>query len=638
MKFRARLLFFVLALYPTSPLAAEPVAARRADELVDSVGVNTHFGYTDRPYAKRFDEVAAKLGELGVRHVRDGADARDDVAARLRTLHQKFGIRVVQIVGPRVSSPRPWTGKLDPAKIDGALATIKTMYGEANEAIEGPNEYDLTHKSDTPAADDADWPATLKAYTQALYEKVKADPVLKDRPVIGPSMAHASDAPKVADLSASITFGNFHPYPGGWNPSRKLDDYNLPKTRQMTGTRPLWATETGYQNAMDKPPGGHDPCPEQVAGKYGPRLAAEYFRRGIARAYFYELLDQDAKPADPEANFGLLRHDLSEKPIFSALKATIQLLQDPGGAFEPGKLDYSLSPSPEEVHQVLLQKRDGRFYLLLWQEVACYDAAKRQSIAVSPREVTLKLPAGVQKVTTYLPGTGGVKPAAVIERPGEVKLSVPDELLVVEVAAAAPPAAPPAARFEKEIEAFEAADKASPPPQGAVLFVGDSGIKQWTTLARDFPDQKVINRGFGGSQMADATYYADRIVIPYKPRLIVLREGGNDLTAGRTAEQLLADLQAFVAKVREKLPDTRIAVFSLNPNPARWDQAEKRKAANALLKAYVQGQKGLEWIEVWDSFLGPDGKPREDLFGKDRLHNNAEGNKLYADAVRTHLK
>ena len=192
--------------------------------------------------------------------------------------------------------------------------------------------------------------------------------------------------------------------------------------------------------------------------------------------------------------------------------------------------------------------------------------------------------------------------------------------------------------FEKEIEAYETADKASPPPKAAVLFIGDSGIKKWTTLAEDFPDQTVINRGFGGSQMSDAVFYADRIVIPYKPRLVVLREGGNDLTAGKTVEEVIADLKAFVVKVHAVLPDTRIAVFSLNPNPARWNQAEKRKAANVILKAYIKSQKGLDFIEVWDQFLGPDGKPREDLFQKDRLHNNGEGNKLYAEAVRPYLK
>lgn len=205
----------------------------------------------------------------------------------------------------------------------------------------------------------------------------------------------------------------------------------------MTGQRTLWATETGYHNAVTKPPGGHNPAPEAVAGKYGPRLVAEYFRRGIGRAYFYELLDQDTKPAEPEANFGLLRHDLSEKPIFSALKATITLLKDPGGTFEPGKLEYSVEPSTPQIRQVLLQKRDGRFYLLLWQEVACYDAVKRQELVVAPREVTLKTTGNVRSITTYLSSTRGTTAAASFDQPKTMVLSVSDELLIVEIVPAA---------------------------------------------------------------------------------------------------------------------------------------------------------------------------------------------------------
>jgi len=196
----------------------------------------------------------------------------------------------------------------------------------------------------------------------------------------------------------------------------------------------------------------------------------------------------------------------------------------------------------------------------------------------------------------------------------------------------------PSAKYEKEIAAFEAADRESPPPTGAVLFIGDSGIRKWTTLAQDFPDQQVINRGFGGSQMADSVYFAARIVIPYKPRLIIIRAGGNDMTAGKTPEQILSDFKAFVDTVRAKLPKTRIAFFSMNPNPARWSQAEKRKQTNAMVKQYIASERNLDFIEVWNQFLGPDGKPREDLFAKDRLHNNAEGYKIYADAVRPHLK
>ncbi|HET6248694.1 MAG TPA: SGNH/GDSL hydrolase family protein [Tepidisphaeraceae bacterium] len=196
----------------------------------------------------------------------------------------------------------------------------------------------------------------------------------------------------------------------------------------------------------------------------------------------------------------------------------------------------------------------------------------------------------------------------------------------------------PSSNYEKEIAAFEAKDKKSPPAPGGIVFVGDSAIRMWTTLETDFPEQKgVLNRGFGGSQSIDALYYADRIVIPYKPRLIVFKEGGNDLTAGKTPEQILANFQGFVEKVRAALPDVRIAYQGINPNPARWSQKDQRQKANALIKAYVASGKNLDFIEIWDVFLDANGKPRPELFIKDQLHNNAAGYKIMAEAVRPHL-
>jgi lysophospholipase L1-like esterase len=193
-------------------------------------------------------------------------------------------------------------------------------------------------------------------------------------------------------------------------------------------------------------------------------------------------------------------------------------------------------------------------------------------------------------------------------------------------------------RWEKAIAAFEAADQANPPPQGAILFIGSSTIVRWKTLAQDFPEHAVINRGFGGSQIADSVFYADRIVIPYRPRLIVLRAGGNDIHAGKTPEQVASDFQAFVARVRAKLPDVRIAYMPINASPSRWANAEREKQANELIKAYVAAGKNLDYIDAWDATLGADGKPREELFVKDRLHFNDEGYKILAAIVRKHLK
>jgi len=193
------------------------------------------------------------------------------------------------------------------------------------------------------------------------------------------------------------------------------------------------------------------------------------------------------------------------------------------------------------------------------------------------------------------------------------------------------------ARFEKEIAAYEAADKTNPPPVGAIEFTGASGIRMWKTLEKDYPEYKVFNRGFGGCETADCVYFAERIVIPYKPKLIVIQAGGNDINAGKSPEQVAADFKAFVEKVRAKLPDVRIAYLSMNPSPSRWAQREKQQKGNALIKAYIGAGKNLDYIDFWGAMLGPDGLPREDLFIADKLHNNEAGYKIRAEVVRPHL-
>jgi lysophospholipase L1-like esterase len=196
----------------------------------------------------------------------------------------------------------------------------------------------------------------------------------------------------------------------------------------------------------------------------------------------------------------------------------------------------------------------------------------------------------------------------------------------------------PSAKFEPEIQAFEAADKKSPPPENAILFVGASGIKLWKTLEKDFPEHRVINRGFGGSQIADAIYFADRIVIPYKPRTILLQSGGNDINAGKTPEQVAEDFRVFVGKVRAKLPEVRILFMSLQPSPARWSQAEKQKQTNALILKQIQAGKNMVYIEAYDAFIGADGQPREELFVADKLHHNESGYKIRTMLVLPFLK
>jgi lysophospholipase L1-like esterase len=188
-------------------------------------------------------------------------------------------------------------------------------------------------------------------------------------------------------------------------------------------------------------------------------------------------------------------------------------------------------------------------------------------------------------------------------------------------------------KWEPEIQQFEKSDKEDPPPKGAVLFVGSSSIRMWKDLAQDFPGIKVINRGFGGSEIADSTFFVDRIVTPYLPEMIVFYAGDNDLSNGKTPQQVLDDYKAFVSRVRNKLPTTEIAFISIKPSPARVSIIDQMRHANALIRTYSSHDKNLVFIDVFAPMLGKDGKPRPELFGPDKLHMNREGYDLWKSVV-----
>ena len=194
------------------------------------------------------------------------------------------------------------------------------------------------------------------------------------------------------------------------------------------------------------------------------------------------------------------------------------------------------------------------------------------------------------------------------------------------------------APFEKEIRAFEQADKDHPPPRDAVLFLGSSSNRLWDTLAKDFPDVPVINRGFGGSQVADSVRYADRIAIPYHPRKIVIYAGDNDIAAGKSPRQVFDDFKAFVEKVHAALPDVPIAFISIKPSLARWKLVEKIKEANRLIEDFSKQTKHVQYIDVFAPMLAPDGTPRKELCRDDGLHMNRKGYELWVSIIRPVVK
>jgi lysophospholipase L1-like esterase len=145
-----------------------------------------------------------------------------------------------------------------------------------------------------------------------------------------------------------------------------------------------------------------------------------------------------------------------------------------------------------------------------------------------------------------------------------------------------------------------------------------------------------VNRGFGGSQIADSVSFAEKIITPYQPRQVVIYAGGNDINAGKAPELVFGDFVALVKKLRAGAPKPRICYISSAPSPARWAQVDKVRKLNSLIKEYCR-RHGCTFIDVFPLMLGPDGLPRPDIYVADRLHMNTNGYAIWRAAVGPHL-
>jgi lysophospholipase L1-like esterase len=193
-------------------------------------------------------------------------------------------------------------------------------------------------------------------------------------------------------------------------------------------------------------------------------------------------------------------------------------------------------------------------------------------------------------------------------------------------------------QWEGDIRAFERSDSVQPPAKHGILFVGSSSIRMWETLASDFPDLPVINRGFGGSELHDVAHFANRIVLPYKPRVIVVYAGDNDLANGRTPQQVLSDFRRLVRTVHRALPRTRIVFVAVKPSIARWNIIGRIREANTIVRRYTRTDTRVDFADVFTPMLGADGQPRKELFGEDGLHMTREGYELWTRVVRPYLR
>lgn len=350
-----------------------PVSSRA---FFHSIGINIHLSYPI--YANNWQAVRAQLVTLGVGHVRDGMLPVSNTAyyAKLRDL-TTLGIHGTLTTAPSES-------------IAYVEAGVSAAPGFA-EGVEGPNEYDVNNG--------ANWRDTLVSYQSTLYKGAKASQVLKDLPIIGPSLTRAESYAAVGDISASLDYGNMHNYFAGFSPGTHgwggsgfgsnygAIAYNLGAAAQSSGTKPIISTETGYCTLANT----KNAIPPAIHARYIPRMFLEQYLHGVVRTIDYELIDEGAPGCD--SHNGLLSADLTPKTGFVALTGLISQLDR---SIEPKTLTpLGLTIAPDStVHHLLLENGNGSYTLALWNEVSSYDVNAGTSgaiIATSPVQTTLTL-------------------------------------------------------------------------------------------------------------------------------------------------------------------------------------------------------------------------------------------------------
>lgn len=407
----------------------ESIVPRRAEDFVSSIGVNVHLSYFDRVYGSGFRSIIVpRLQELNLRHLRDGGttlpneDWMREVYGRWRELAEATQAKFTIIMSPRRTETGPGTNYGDMSHVH----ELRDRIGQDHiAAFEGLNEHDLSGRSN--------FAQEVRISQQALYTAVKSDPSLASRfAVLGPSLAFVTASPQVGDLSAYMDAGAIHPYDGGQVPSTNLRSH-VDGIRVISGSDALEATEVGYHTASTSSNPWHWSLTEQAQAKYTLRQFLELFNAGIRRSFAYELIDEGTDPSDMELNFGLLRNDGSAKPAFTALRNLVALLGDRNApSFTPAAMRMNLIGDTAGVHRLVVEKANGRQYVILWQNTLSFDKVLRTDISAGLRPVTVQLPSSASTINIFSPLTGQ-SPMATHHSTRTVAVAVADHPIVIEV-------------------------------------------------------------------------------------------------------------------------------------------------------------------------------------------------------------
>ena len=193
--------------------------------------------------------------------------------------------------------------------------------------------------------------------------------------------------------------------------------------------------------------------------------------------------------------------------------------------------------------------------------------------------------------------------------------------------------------FMSEIKAFRKADSIATPPKNAILLIGSSSFTKWKDVQEYFPEHTMLNRGFGGSSLTDVIYYANDVILKYRPKQILIYCGENDIAGSSTvnADTVFERFKILYGIIRSKFKKVPIAFISMKPSPSREKYLVTMQKANEQIKSFIEKQKRAAYIDVYHSMYDADGKILNHIFLSDKLHMNAAGYKIWQGIIGPYL-
>lgn len=169
-----------------------------------------------------------------------------------------------------------------------------------------------------------------------------------------------------------------------------------------------------------------------------------------------------------------------------------------------------------------------------------------------------------------------------------------------------------------------------------IVFTGSSSVRLWEGLEDHFPNHQILNTGFGGSQTSDLLKHLQPLVLSYKPKMVFIYEGDNDINFNKSPNRVIRITRKIIDTIWQHYPDTRIVLISAKPSIVRWDLKKRYIKLNRKLKEFADQSPQIAFANVWDIMLKNE-VIDESLFVEDGLHMNQKGYDLWYEVIKPFL-